>query len=120
MKRPSFPAPWLLAAVLALPAAGPALAHSMACGKAAGIDRLRCERHEKMAAHCGALAGELHHACDREFLIANPLDCRGLPSAEGVRCEAERAAFKACDAKAGREFVVCVRQTTNDSPLGVH
>lgn len=110
----------LLAACLALPLAGPVQAHSMDCGKAAGITKLRCDRHEKMAASCGPLKGEAHHACDREFLLANPLDCSALPAAEAPRCEAERSAFKTCADKAGRAFMVCVRETAKESPLGAH
>ena len=109
-------------AVLAvmLTAGLPALAHPLQCDKAAGIDKLRCERHEKMAAQCGPLKGEEHHACDRSYLLANPLACNALPEAQAARCEAEKAASKTCEAKAGRAFVVCVRDTTKESPLGPH
>jgi len=105
---------------LLLSLALPALAHPVQCDKAAGIDKLRCERHEKMAAQCGPLKGEAHHDCDRSFLIANPLACAAMGAAEATRCEAEKAAFKTCEARAGRAFVVCVRDTTKESPLGPH
>jgi len=98
----------------------PAQAHSVECGKATGIEKLRCERHEKMAAACGPLQGEAHHACDRQHLLANPLVCSGLPAAEAARCEAEKAAFKSCEAKAGRAFIACVRDTIKESPMGPH
>lgn len=98
----------------------PAQAHPVECGKATGIDKLRCERHEKMAAQCGPLQGEAHHACDRQHLLANPLVCAGLPAAEATRCEAEKAAFKNCEAKAGRAFILCVRDTIKESPMGPH
>jgi hypothetical protein len=98
----------------------PAQAHPVQCDKAAGIEKLRCERHEKMAATCGPLKGEAHHDCDRKHLLANPLVCTGLAAAEGTRCEAEKAAFKTCEPKAGRAFIVCVRDTIKESPMGPH
>lgn len=98
----------------------PAQAHPVECGKAAGIDKLRCERHEKMAAQCGPLKGEAHHDCDRKHLLAHPLVCTGLAAAEASRCEAEKAAFKTCEPKAGRAFIVCVRDTIKESPMGPH
>lgn len=98
----------------------PAHAHPVQCDKAAGIDKQRCERHEKMAAQCGPLKGEAHHDCDRSFLLANPLACSALQGAEAQRCEAEKAAFKTCEPKAGRAFIVCVRDTAKESPLGPH
>jgi hypothetical protein len=111
-----------LLALLAVLAAGPAQAqaHTTECGKAAGIDKARCERHEKMAVQCGPLKGEAHHACDRDFLLANPLACTALPAAEQPRCQAELDAFKACESKAGRAFMACVRDMAKESPLGVH
>lgn len=98
----------------------PAHAHPMQCDKAAGIEKLRCERHEKMATACGSLKGEAHHACDRKHLLAHPLVCTGLPAGEVPRCEAEKAAFKTCEAKEGRAFIVCVRDTIKESPMGPH
>lgn len=38
------------------------------CGQVGGIERLRCERHEKMFAKGGPTEGEAHFACTREFL----------------------------------------------------
>ena len=115
------------AAVLALAAVAtlvfwllplPARAHEFECGKEAGIQKLRCERHEKMYAKCGAIKGEAHFVCDREFLLAHPLQCTGLEPADAKCCEAELAAFKTCEPKAGREFLVCVRDAMKASPMG--
>ncbi len=95
-------------------------AQASPCDKAAGIQKLRCERHDRMAAQCGPLKGEEHHVCDRSYLLANPLVCTALPAAEAMRCEAEKAAFKTCEAQAGRAFMVCVRETIKESPMGAH
>ena len=88
------------------------------CGARAGVEKLRCERHLKMAGKCGRLAGDAHFACDREFLIAHPLVCTGLNDADQVACAAEGNAFKACQSSMGREFMRCVTQTTGQSPMG--
>jgi len=117
MKLPALRAAGL-AAVLC--AGLPALAHPVQCDKTAGIEKLRCERHEKMAAQCGPLKGEAHHDCDRSFLLANPLACGSLAGTEAARCAAEMAAFKICEPKAGRAFITCVHDTSKESPLGPH
>jgi hypothetical protein len=107
-----------LSLVLAL-AAAPALAqHSFECAKRVGVEKARCERHEAMFAKCGPLKGDEHHACDREFLLANPLQCDRQAGAEAARCEKEVAAFGTCRPQAGREFMRCVRQSTGESPMG--
>ena len=108
----------LLSLLLTL-AAGPAIAqHEFDCAKRAGVEKARCQRHEAMFARCGPLKGDAHHACDREFLLANPLDCRTLAGDEAAKCEKEVAAFKTCQPQPGREFMRCVRQTTGESPMG--
>ena len=108
----------LLSLILAL-ATAPAFAqHSFDCPKRAGVEKARCERHEAMFVKCGPLKGEEHHACDREFLLANPLKCGRLEAGETARCEKEVAAFKTCQPQPGREFMRCVRQSTGESPMG--
>jgi hypothetical protein len=92
--------------------------HVGACEKKEGVEKLRCERHMKMAEKCGPLKGDAHFACDREFLIANPLDCTKLEDKAAVSCTAETKAFKTCEANPGREFMKCVKTTTNESPMG--
>jgi hypothetical protein len=107
-----------LSLVLAL-AAAPAFAqHSFDCARRAGVEKARCERHEAMFAKCGPLKGDEHHACDREFLLANPLRCERLEGGEAGKCEKEVAAFKTCQPQPGREFMRCVRQSTGESPMG--
>lgn len=103
-----------------LPTPAQAQDHRFDCDKTAGIENLRCRRHEKMFARCGPLKGEAHFVCDREFLLANPLQCSGLDPADTSRCEAELAAFKSCEVKPGRDFLVCVRETMKASPMGPH
>ena len=111
-------APARLALLLAF-AAAPALAqHDFDCAKRSGVEKARCERHEAMFAKCGPLKGDEHHACDREFLLANPLNCGRLEAGEAARCEREVAAFKTCQPLPGREFMRCVRQSTGESPMG--
>ncbi len=88
------------------------------CVKKEGVEKARCERHQKMAEKCGALKGEAHHVCDREFLIANPLDCKAQSGKSAIACEAEVKAFKTCEPKAGVEFMKCVKTTTGESPMG--
>ncbi len=93
-------------------------AHRPDCKGKAGIDLARCERHQRMAGKCGELAGEAHYACDREFLLANPLDCSKLQGEERKACEAEAAAFRTCGPKAGSQFIRCVRDEAKASPMG--
>jgi hypothetical protein len=92
--------------------------HVGECAKKEGTEKLRCERHTKMAEKCGPIKGEAHFVCDREFLLANPLNCQSLSGKFAESCEAERKAFKTCEANQGREFMKCVKQTTGESPMG--
>jgi len=78
-----------------------AQSHVGDCSKKEGVEKARCERHEKMAEKCGPLKGEAHFVCDREFL-----------------CEAEVKAFKTCEPKQSREFMKCVKETIGISPMG--
>lgn len=43
----------------------------------------------------GAIEGDTHFVCDREFLLANPLQCSALGD-DSQRCAAERAMFRRC------------------------
>ncbi len=95
-----------------------ASAHVSQCEKREGVEKLRCERHEKMYAKCGPLKGTEHHVCDREFLLANPLVCKPLTGKAAETCEAEVKAFKTCEPKQGREFAICVRDAVGSSPMG--
>ena len=88
------------------------------CVKKEGINKARCERHETMAAKCGAIKGDAHFQCDRDYLLANPLDCSKQTGKDGEQCKAEVAAFKTCEANQGREFMKCVRGATGESPMG--
>ncbi len=93
-------------------------AHASGCDKKEGVDKMRCERHVKMAEKCGPLKFEAHFACDREFLMANPLDCGKLSNKAADSCVAETKAFKTCEANLGRDFMKCVMNTTSESPMG--
>lgn len=95
-----------------------AVEHVSGCDKKEGVEKLRCERHVKMAEKCGPLKGDAHFVCDREFLIANPLDCAKLTDSAANSCLAEIKAFKSCETNQGREFMKCVAKTTNESPMG--
>ena len=106
----------LLAAVLA--SALPAAAHFAECTTMDGVRKARCERHMDMYKKCGPLQGDAHFACDREFLIANPLQCDKFSGDEAGKCTKEVAAFKTCEANAGMDFMKCVRNTTGESPMG--
>jgi hypothetical protein len=108
----------LLFALTAGSLAAPAAAHVVECAKLRGVDKARCERHEGMFRKCGPLKDEAHHACDREFLLANPLNCGALQGNDAERCGKEVAAFKACESNAGAEFMRCVRNTAGESPMG--
>ena len=99
-----------------LACSSPALAHTIDCSGRSGIELARCERHQKMAAQCGPIKGDAHFACDREFLLANPLQCDALGDDDGKRCAAESAAFKACEPQPGREFMRCVRRSHEGEP----
>lgn len=104
--------------VLAAGLAAPVAAHNAECPKLQGVDKARCERHEEMYKKCGPLKGEAHFACDREFLVANPLNCSALSGGDAERCGREVAAFKACESNAGPEFMRCVRKASGESPMG--
>lgn len=110
----------IAAALLTLAAAGNSHANSHVgdCGKKSGVDALRCERHIKMAEKCGPLKGDAHFQCDREFLLANPLNCGSLKGDDGKACVAEVASFKTCERQAGRDFMICVKKETGQSPMG--
>lgn len=98
--------------------AGAASAHVADCSRFDGVAQLRCERHVRMADKCGLLKGPAHHACDREFLLANPLNCSVLKEGQRPACDAETKAFKTCEPKQGMEFMSCVKQATGTSPVG--
>src|SRR5262245_14718918 len=106
----------VLAAITPL-ATLPVQAHTIECSGRSGIELARCERHQKMAAQCGPVKGEAHYACDREFLLANPLACQALAGDDVRRCEAESAAFKTCQPQQGRDFMRCVRDEIKASPM---
>jgi len=95
-----------------------AQSHRFDCETRSGIDRARCERHERMYAKCGPLKGEEHFACDREFLLVNPLDCSKLDGDDAKRCAAEVAAFRTCEPHQGRAFLRCVRDAARGNPMG--
>lgn len=104
--------------LLSFAASAGAGTHVSDCDGKDGIDKLRCERHSKMAEKCGPLKGDAHFVCDREFLMANPLDCNKLSAKAADSCTAETKAFKTCEANQGREFMKCVKTTTSESPMG--
>lgn len=93
-------------------------AHEVDCSAKQGLEKLRCERHAKMAEKCGPLKGEAHFACDRDFLLANPLNCSVLKDQALADCQAEVKAFKTCEPRQGREFAGCVKKETGQSPMG--
>jgi hypothetical protein len=95
-----------------------AAGHVGDCDAKEGVDKLRCERHMKMAEKCGPLKGDAHFACDREFLLANPLGCNGLKDKAVEACNREVNAFKTCQPNVGREFMICVEKTGGQSPMG--
>ena len=108
-----------IAALLAgLAASTGAAAHGGDCGKLQGVEKARCERHEKMYEKCGTLKGDAHYTCDRGYLVANPLDCGKLAGDEAGKCTKEVDAFKTCEANQGREFMRCVTKITKVSPTG--
>lgn len=83
--------------------------HVSDCATLAGIAKARCERHERMYEKCHAIRGEAHHECDRQFIVANPLDCSTLSADDTRACEQDREAARACSAESGRGFLRCVR-----------
>ncbi len=92
--------------------------HVGPCAKKQGTEQLRCERHMQMAEKCGPLKGDAHFACDREFLLANPLVCQPLNGKAAAACAAEVRAFKTCEPRPGRDFMQCVKDATGESPMG--
>jgi hypothetical protein len=84
----------------------PAHGDAVDCTGRAGIDRARCRRHRRMAQRYGPIQGEAHFACDRDSLLAHPPDCKTFAGNDARRCEAEVAAFKTCEPRAGREFML--------------
>ncbi len=111
--------PRLAALIATFALCAPAFAaHMPDCRGKAGIDLARCERHQKMAAKCGELSGEAHYACDREFLMANPLDCAKLDGEGRGPCVKETDAFKSCAPRAGSAFLRCAREEAGASPMG--
>jgi hypothetical protein len=117
MDMKKFIAPVLFFAI-ALPAQVIAAPHVGECASRTGVEKARCERHTLMAEKCGPLKGDAHFVCDREFLLANPLDCTKLTDKAKSSCEAEVSAFKTCEKNPGREFMRCVKNTTGESPMG--
>ncbi len=95
-----------------------AVGHVGPCARKQGAEQLRCERHMQMAEKCGPLKGDAHFACDREFLLANPLVCQSLSGKAAEACLAEVRAFKTCQPQHGRDFMKCVKDTTGESPMG--
>jgi hypothetical protein len=95
-----------------------AAGHVGECRAKEGVDKLRCERHMAMAGKCGALQGDAHFTCDREFLIANPLVCEGLKDKAVAACNKEVSAFKSCQSNMGRDFMNCVEKIGGESPMG--
>ena len=93
-------------------------AHVGGCDEKIGVEKARCERHQKMFDKCGVLKGEEHFKCDREFLLANPLDCSKQAGDEKGKCEKEVAAFKTCESNPGMAFMRCVRKEAGSSPMG--
>ena len=93
-----------------------AWAHEVDCSAKKGLDLARCQRHVKMAGRCEPVKGDAHYACDREFMIANPLACSALEGADQAQCQAEGAALKSCEPKPGREFMRCVSNAIKTSP----
>lgn len=94
------------------------IAHVGGCDEKVGIEKARCERHQKMFDKCGVLKGEEHFVCDRQFLLANPLDCSKQSGEEKNKCDKEIAAFKTCEANPGLAFMRCVRKEAGSSPMG--
>ncbi|HEX5162541.1 MAG TPA: hypothetical protein VFV88_12530 [Steroidobacteraceae bacterium] len=100
-------------------ASPPALAqrgHVPECSQFEGIRKVRCERHEKMYDQCHAISGPAHHECDRQFLIAHPLDCTALSGGDAGTCQAEVEAVAACKDREGREFFACARERLRADP----
>lgn len=80
------------------------------------------KRDERHFADCATLAGiarargEAHHECDRQFILANLLDCSSLSGDDAHACGREREAVRACADKAGGDFFRCVREALRADP----
>ncbi len=112
------PLKWRIAICVMLCASFAAFGHVGPCAKKPGVEQLRCERHMHMAEKCGPLKGDAHFACDRAFLLANPLVCHSLSGKAADACAAEVRAFRTCEPQPGREFMKCVKDATGESPMG--
>jgi len=108
----------LSALLLSLSFALPATAHVGSCDEKEGVEKARCERHQKMFDKCGILKGDEHHRCDSDFLRVNLLDCGKFKDAEKAKCDKELTAFKTCDAQHGMEYKRCLRKEAGSSPMG--
>ena len=111
----------LTAIALALLLAPPAFAqrgggHIPDCNTLEGLKKARCERHTRMYDKCHEIKGEGHHECDRQFLVANPLDCTTLAGGDAEACSAERAAVQACKDETGTAFFRCARDKLRTDP----
>jgi hypothetical protein len=90
--------------------------HDADCAMLGGIGKARCERHQRMSGKCSPIKGEAHLDCDRDFLIANPLDCVSLKGADRSACVAEREALVVCRGQCGRGFFECTMERLRTDP----
>ena len=90
--------------------------HDADCATLEGIGKARCERHQRMSGKCSPIKGEAHIDCDRDFLIANPLDCVPLKGADRTACVAEREALVVCRGQGGRGFFECMMERLRTDP----
>jgi hypothetical protein len=90
--------------------------HIPDCNTLQGLKKARCERHTRMYDKCHAIKGEAHHICDREFLIAHPLECDSLGGKDAEGCRAERDAIHACREETGSAFFRCARDRIRADP----
>jgi hypothetical protein len=90
--------------------------HHGDCSRITGIKQAHCERHEWMYGKCHAIRGEAHHECDRQSILANPLDCAKLSGADVEACRAELEATKNCEDRRGSEFFRCMREALVADP----
>ena len=90
--------------------------HIPDCNTLEGLKKARCERHTRMYDKCHEIKGEGHHECDRQFLIANPLDCKALAGRDAQACGAEREAVQACKDETGTTFFRCAREKLRADP----
>ena len=90
--------------------------HIPDCNTLEGLKRARCERHTRMYDQCHHIKGEAHHECDRQFLLANPLDCKPLAGRDAEGCAAEHDAVAACREQTGTAFFRCARERLRADP----